>query len=181
MFIKIICQGENPVMNNNTPGDRVRLLRNRFNLTQQAFSEAVGMTHGNVSKIEKNEVAPSNTFLKAINMRFACNPDWVRTGEGEMLIAPEDYIANGIEFLGVSKFGEGLARILNDPQFAELQSVVAVREMVKERLDPDLTEYLQYIVNIWRQGDEKVRGWLMIQLEIAFQEVAARLRERRKG
>ena len=81
----------------------------------------------------------------------------------------------------MSKFGEGLARILNDPQFAELQSVVAVREMVKERLDPDLTEYLQYIVNIWRQGDEKVRGWLMIQLEIAFQEVAARLRERRKG
>lgn len=180
MFLKTICQGENPVMNKNTPGDRVRLLRKHFKLTQQAFSEAIGMTHGNVSKIEKNEVTPSNTFLKAVNMRFACNPEWIRTGEGEMLIAPEDYIASGIKFLGEQKYGEGLVKILNDPQFVELQSVVAVQKMVNDELDPDLTAYLQYIVNIWRQGDEKVRGWLMIQLEIAFQEVAARLRESRK-
>ena len=48
------------------------------------------------------------------------NPDWIKTGEGEMLLTPENYMAKGITILGAQRFSEGLANILKDPQFAEL-------------------------------------------------------------
>ncbi len=152
-------------MNNLTPGDRVRQLRKHFKLTQEVFSEAIGMTAGNVSKIEKNEVSPTNSFLNAIKIRFSCNPNWIKTGEGEMFITPEEYIADGIKFLGVQKYGQGLLKILKNPQFAELQSVVMVKEMITGDLDPQLIDYLQFILTKWRQGDENIRGWLKIQVD----------------
>lgn len=152
-------------MNNLTPGERVRQLRKHFKLTQLVFSEAIGMTHGNVSKIEKNEVSPTNSFLNAIKIRFSCNPDWIKTGEGEMFITPEEYIADGIKFLGLQKYGQGLKKILKDPQFAELQSIVSIGEMITEDLNPQLIDYLQFILTKWQQGDEDIRGWLKIQIE----------------
>jgi len=45
-----------------------------------------------------------------------------------MFIAPEEYIAIGIRFLGEQKYGEGLAKIFKDPQFKKLRSDVAVEE-----------------------------------------------------
>lgn len=148
-----------------TIGDRVKQFRTHFKLTQEKFSKEIGMTRGNITKIEKNKIPPSNAFLKAVRERFAGNPDWIKTGEGEMFIAPEEYIAIGIRFLGEQKYGEGLAKILKDPQFNKLQSIVAVGEMVKDKLDPDLTVYFQSILNRWQQGDENIRGWLEVQLE----------------
>jgi|SRR5690554_3077524 len=111
-------------MKNITPGDRVRQLRKHLNFTQLAFSEEIGMTHGNLSKIEKNQISMTNAFLKALKMRSSCNPDWIETGEGEMFISPEKYIADGIRYLGMQKYGEGLLKVLNDPQFAELHSMI---------------------------------------------------------
>lgn len=160
-----LSRRKNIIMNKLTPGERVRQLRKHFKLTQLAFSEAIGMTHGNVSKIEKNEVSPTNSFLNAIKIRFSCNPKWIKTGEGEMFISPEEYIADGIKFLGLQKYGQGLKKILRDPQFAELQSIVAIKEMITEDLDPQLIGYLQYILTKWQQGDENIRGWLKIQVE----------------
>ena len=95
-------------MKNTTPGDRVRQLRKHLNLTQLAFSEEIGMTHGNLSKIEKNQISKTKAFQKALKLRFFSNPLWIETGEGEMFISPEEYIADGIRYLGVQKYGEGL-------------------------------------------------------------------------
>jgi transcriptional regulator with XRE-family HTH domain len=148
-----------------TIGDRVKQFRKHFKLTQKAFSQEIGMTRGNITKLENNIIPPSKAFLKAVKERFAGNPDWIKTGEGEMFIGPEEYIANGIKFLGVQKYGEGLTKILKDPQFTELQSMVAVGEMVKDKLDPDLAAYFQSILNRWQQGDENIRGWLKVQME----------------
>jgi transcriptional regulator with XRE-family HTH domain len=160
-----------------TIGERVKKFRKHFGLTQEIFSERLGMSRGNISKIEKNMIPPSNAFLNVLKERFAGNSDWIKTGVGEMFIAPEEYITNGIKFLGVQKYGEGLAKIISDPKFPELNSLVAVGAMTKGSLDPKLATYLQYILNKWDQGDETVRGWLMIQLGIAFREVAERLQE----
>jgi transcriptional regulator with XRE-family HTH domain len=163
-----------------TIGDRVEQFRKHFKLTQTAFGQELGMKRGNITKIENNKIPPSKTFLKAVKERFAGNPEWIKTGEGEMFIAPEEYIAEGISFLGLQRYGQGLVKILYNPQFAELKSIVAVGEMSKESIDPKLEAYLQYILDKWNQGDETVRGWLMIQLGIAFQEVAKKLQEEKK-
>jgi Predicted transcriptional regulators len=146
--------------NNLSSGDRVKHLRKYLGLTQEAFGEALGMTHGNVSKIEKNEVSLSNAFLNAIKRRFACNPDWITTGEGEMFISPDEFITIGIRYLGVKEYGEGLLKILKDPEFVELYSLIATDNVIKENVSNELKELLQRVIQVWQQGDERTRGTL---------------------
>lgn len=54
---------------------------------------------------------------------------------------------------------------------------MALGELTQGSIDPKLRAYLHYILDKWNQGDETVRGWLMIQLGIAFREVAEKLQE----
>ena len=163
-----------------TPGERVKFFREQLGLSQKAFGEAFDMSRGNISKIETGEIGLSNACLFGMMYTHAANPQWIKTGEGEMFISAKEYFMNGIKLLGMKQVGEGLVEIFNDPHFAELQSIMAVGEMKKGNIDPKLAAYLQYILDKWHQGDETVRGWLMIQLGIAFQEVAKKLQEEMK-
>jgi transcriptional regulator with XRE-family HTH domain len=161
-------------------GKRVQQVREYFNLTRKQFIQIIKVDLSTVSRIETGKQGPSEVFLDALLARLLINPDWVKTGEGEMFITSEEHMANGMKILGALKYGQGLLRILNDPQFSELQSIVAIGDEIKESIDPKLAAYLQYILDKWHQGDETVRGWLMIQLGIAFQEVGKKLEEEKK-
>jgi hypothetical protein len=168
-------------MEKETIGQRVIRLREHFGIKKQGkLSEEIRMSQANVSRVEGDVQIPSKAFLHALKERFAANPHWIMTGEGEMFISPEEFISNGIELLGAKKIGEGFLKLVNDPKYKELQSVIAVGEMTKGSIDPKLEAYLQYILDKWNQGDETVRGWLMIQLRIAFQEVGKKLEEEKK-
>ncbi|HBE77673.1 MAG TPA: hypothetical protein DDW65_07780 [Firmicutes bacterium] len=59
-----------------------------------------------------------------------------------MFIAPEEYIAIGIRFLGEQKYGEGLAKIFKDPKFEKLRLDVVV-ENIQESLSDELRTFLQ--------------------------------------
>ena len=109
--------------------------------------------------------------------QFAINPDWITTGEGEMFLSAEEYLNNGIRLLGKQKIDQQLIKLCNDPQFSELQEMVAVGNG-KGDLDPKLEAYLQYIIKKWRQGDQAVQSWLLIQLSIAFREVVEENKEK---
>ena len=168
-------------MENDSIGQRVIRLRLHFGIKKQGILSAeIRMSQANVSRVEGDIQPPSNAVLNALKERFAANPHWILTGEGEMFISPEEYITKGIELLGARKIGEGFLKLLNNPKYKEIQSVIAVGEMAKGSIDPKLVAYLQYILDKWHQGDETVRGWLMIQLGIAFQEVAKKLQEEKK-
>jgi transcriptional regulator with XRE-family HTH domain len=142
-------------------GKRVEQVREYFGLTRKQFIQIIKVNLSTVSRIEAGKQPPSEVFLDALLARFLVNPDWVKTGDGEMFVTAEEHMANGIKALGVQKYGQGLINILSDPQFTELQSVIAVSKMVKGNMDPKLGAYLQYILDKWNQGDETVRGWLM--------------------
>lgn len=152
------------------PGERIIQFRKHLELSQEAFADEIGVSRSNISKIESDKLGLSNAVLNAMKLRFAVNPEWIRTGEGEMLIAPEEYIAKGIALLGARRFHEGLAKVLQNPQFAEFQSAAAFGEFVKEHADGELAGYLQYILDFWHQGDERKRHWLLYELEQVFPE-----------
>ena len=152
-------------MKNDSASERIKQLREQFGLKQGEFSDQLRMSQTHLSRIEKGKVPPSKSFLNALKGEFGINPDWIMTGEGEKLVPPEEYIVAGIKKLGIYKFCEGLTKVLKDPEFAELRSLVAVRELMTGDLDPELAAYLQYILNKWQQGDENIQGWLKIQLD----------------
>ncbi|TCL54025.1 helix-turn-helix protein [Hydrogenispora ethanolica] len=158
-------------MTKNDFKERLLAIRNLYKLNQTDFGAEIGMSQSNYSKIELGKVKPSKTVLYALMARFAINPDWVLTGQGEMFLSAEDYLDNGIKLLGMAKFSEGLSNLLKNPDHAELRSLLAVEE-AKERFDQKtLDEYLKFLSDLGKQDDVKLKTWLMVQLERAFPEV----------
>lgn len=148
-------------MNNISIGGRVQRLRKQFGLSQDKLGKLIGMSRGNISKIEKNLLKPSNAFLTALKERFAINPEWIISGKGEMFIAPEEYIAHGIGVLGIEKFSEGLVRILTDKRFTEIQLSVKLDALIEDDLSEELKELMHQMFLLWHQGDERTRRTLV--------------------
>ena len=65
--------------------DRSKKIRANHNLSQQAFSELIGITRQYLSLLENGEREPSDLVLNAICREFGINRQWLETGEGEML------------------------------------------------------------------------------------------------
>ena len=66
-----------------TVGERIKSVRNMLNLTQQAFSERLGLKRNTVGSYEINAGVPSDRTISDICREFGVNEIWIRTGEGE--------------------------------------------------------------------------------------------------
>jgi transcriptional regulator with XRE-family HTH domain len=170
------CQGEKFNMNENNPRERIIQFRNFFGQTQEEFSKEIGMSQPNISKIESGLVDVSDILLYALMGRFAANPEWFKTGEGEMFLSPKEYLFKGLALLGVKKISEGFIEILKDPQFSEFHSYIAVNNTIKENLSDDLTETLLQVSKLWQHGDERTRRTL-VQLVKALPEAGEQGKE----
>ncbi|HBF39924.1 MAG TPA: hypothetical protein DDW50_21795 [Firmicutes bacterium] len=138
-------------------GKRVRHLREHFGLNQSQVSEEIGLAQSVISAIEKDKHEPSIRFLNAMMLRFGANPEWIMTGEGEMFIAPEEYIARGIELLGPALMSQGFANVLKDSRFTEFQSFLDMDKLNLESVNDELEEFLQQAAEVWYQGDGRIR------------------------
>lgn len=66
-----------------TVGDRIKSVRNKLNLTQQAFSERLGLKRNTIGSYEINAGVPSDRTISDICREFGVNEIWIRTGEGD--------------------------------------------------------------------------------------------------
>ena len=66
-----------------TVGERIKNVRNKLNLTQQAFSERLGLKRNTIGSYEINAGVPSDRTISDICREFGVNEVWLRTGEGE--------------------------------------------------------------------------------------------------
>lgn len=66
---------------------RIRQLRNHLNLYQENFGAAIGLSGATVSAIENGHQQLSERNITIICNTFNVNPEWLRTGEGEMFLA----------------------------------------------------------------------------------------------
>ncbi len=99
------------------------------------------MNQGLVSKFEKNKREPSKGFLNAMMLRFGANPEWLMTGEGEMFITSEEYIARGMELLGPASMSRGFANVLKESRFTEFQSFLDADKFDPERGEDEPGEF----------------------------------------
>lgn len=67
--------------------DRILLIREKKELSQEEFGERIGVTKSTISLIERKLRNPSERVLRDICREFNVNEEWLRTGEGEMFIA----------------------------------------------------------------------------------------------
>ena len=80
-------------------GERIKELRKFLGLTQQEFSEKIGVKRNTVAQYEMGRNPPIDTVITLICREYNVNETWLRTGEGEMFreVTKDERIA---EFMG---------------------------------------------------------------------------------
>ena len=66
--------------------NRIKEVRKAKSLTQEAFSERIGIKRNSVAQIETGARIPSNQVIVSICREFRVNERWLRTGEGDMSV-----------------------------------------------------------------------------------------------
>lgn len=66
--------------------DRLKLLRNTLNLSQEEFGKRVGVTKTSISRLETGANKITDRMLVSISREFRVNIDWLKTGRGEMFL-----------------------------------------------------------------------------------------------
>ena len=67
--------------------NRIREIRNALSLSQTAFGNAIGITGSAVCTYENGSRYPSDAVILSICREFGVSETWLRTGEGQMIIA----------------------------------------------------------------------------------------------
>lgn len=64
--------------------DRIKEIRNKYNMTQQEFADKLGIKRNTIATYETGKSNPSDSAVMLICREFNINEDWIRTGNGEM-------------------------------------------------------------------------------------------------
>lgn len=73
-----------------TGNERVREVRKAKGLTMRQFGEKIGVVGSTISDIENGRRSLNRQNLLAICREFRVSEDWLRTGEGEMFVEPDE-------------------------------------------------------------------------------------------
>jgi transcriptional regulator with XRE-family HTH domain len=68
-----------------TSGERVRLARERYNLTQAEFADRLSVKQSYLSYIEHDKRPPSEKILKKMYLSYKINAEWILYGTGAMI------------------------------------------------------------------------------------------------
>ncbi len=76
-----------------TIGERIKILRDKLEITQEEFSQKLGTSRNTITNYEAGRREPMEATIKAICRIFNVNYDWLKDGEGEMFdVLPETLI-----------------------------------------------------------------------------------------
>ena len=65
--------------------ERIKILRNKLNLTQDEFAKQLGMNRGTLAGYETS-IQPSRSFIILLCREFNVNEEWILTGKGNMFL-----------------------------------------------------------------------------------------------
>lgn len=71
-------------------GERIKTLRKKLSITQDAFAAVLGIGKSALSMIETGKTALSERNKNILVQDMNVNPDWIETGKGEMFNSPQD-------------------------------------------------------------------------------------------
>ena len=114
-------------------GERIRELRRVLKLTQQEFSDRLGIKRGALANYEVGRNEPIDAVVSLICREFQVNEVWLRTGAGDMFLplTEDEALAR---FLGEVTFGPdsfrrrfllALSR-MDDEQWAALEKPLSL-------------------------------------------------------
>lgn len=79
-------------------GTRFRQMREYAGLSQKETGRLFGMNQSNIARIEKGIVSPNMAICDYFHTRYYINMNWLITGEGEMVLPPEDIDPKNVDY-----------------------------------------------------------------------------------
>lgn len=70
---------------------RLALLRKELGITQQEMGTKLGVTRAAISRLESGDRNLTKQMIKLLCSEFSVNEDWLRYGQGEMFIQPDEF------------------------------------------------------------------------------------------
>ena len=68
--------------------ERIKIVRKHANLSQEDFGNRLSVTRNVIASYELARVEPTELFIKHLCREFSINEEWLRTGEGSMVLEP---------------------------------------------------------------------------------------------
>ena len=118
--------------------DRIKKIRTDAGLNQTDFAKKLSISRSAVCKIESGDNNPSEQTLKLIQADFSVNENWLRTGEGEPYMPPEDDRAGYISDLLEGKddeFCDMVVQVVKTYSDLDEKSKAVLREFAKKLAD----------------------------------------------
>lgn len=97
-------------------GERIRLIRQYFQLTQQQFAKQLGVSRSHISNIENGNETPSNSLVLFISTIFPINRDWLMYEEGDMLVSGAARMLN-TESIRLDRAVENLTNLFRTTEY----------------------------------------------------------------
>ena len=70
--------------------DRIRAIRKELSLSQDEFAQKISLTKNYISLVENGNRSLADRTITDLCRIFSVNEKWLRTGEGNMFLPPED-------------------------------------------------------------------------------------------
>lgn len=89
--------------------ERLKTVRKKLSLSQEAFGKRLGVTGAGISKIESGDRGITEQMILAICREFNINEEWLRNGKGDMFLDfTEDEFAKAAASLSNDAFVRSL-------------------------------------------------------------------------
>lgn len=152
-------------MGKDTIGNRIKTIRKLLNLTQESFATALGIDRGHIANIENDSRQPSESLFRHICLKYCVSEAWLKTGEGDMLVSPENIYATHVAVLGQQTVINAFLNIMKECS----TGWPLVQQLHRPALnDPNFKRIIDALYDLWNAGDENLKGWAVIQFDRAF-------------
>ena len=68
-------------------GERIKKVREYYDLTQSEFSKSINIGQSTLAMLESGSREVNDRHISLISLTYDVNENWLKNGEGEMLIA----------------------------------------------------------------------------------------------
>jgi transcriptional regulator with XRE-family HTH domain len=143
-----------------TLGERIRTIRNKYNLNQTKLGEKLGVNPSYISRVERDKENPSDTFIYLFCKLFFIRQEWLLKGEYPIIKKPDD-IAGDLRYKLDSKTLTDIIQHLS----GQSQQTGTIVTGVKQ--DEYLSLMFNYLETIWNLSQD-TQGWLKVQFNEAF-------------
>lgn len=83
--------------------NKLKEIRKALNMNQTEFAAALGISQGNVSYYESQNITPSGTLRTLLISKFGVSDEWLETGEGDIFAKLDDDISKYVKAIAQDK------------------------------------------------------------------------------